>query len=354
MRKRRTAARPLIFLSYASEDIKFVKRFKNRLSRITGRTVEYFMAGDSIPPGVKWADYIEDHLDRADCVIVFFSHAAAASQWVLFETGYAWAKRKRVIPLGIHGCDFKQGVQPVSARQGFNIHAADDLNRVVEELGDILQRRFKSAFSPAEYARMVAGAPRHGTVIRAWRLKDREEIYSEGISLVTKCDYESHVRATVSVFDPDDARDKHFSSYLGAIARKCGAAARKRGRRFAYDVVFGFRRTAPGLIPENVFRALRHRIAILDRTHGTSKVRFYELDQEWALNMLLLNYEEAIIGFPENARRPELQHGVRLVGYDVVAPVVQWYKACVRDQAAPLDISLLRKGINLPRKRNAA
>lgn len=346
MVRKRAASKPLIFLSYASEDVKFVKRFKDRLTRIAGTSLQYFMAGDSIPPGVKWADYIEKYLDRAQCVIVFFSHAAAASQWVLFETGYAWAKGTPVIPLGIHGFDFKKGVHPISARQGFNIQAADDLNRVVEELGHIFQRTFKGSFSPAEHARMAAEAPRHGTVIRAWRLKDRSEIYDEGIELVTKCDYDSHVRATVSAFDPDDVRDAHFRTYLNAIARKCGAAARKREHRFAYDVVFGFRRTARGLIPENVFRALRNRIAMFDKAHGTSKVRFYELDQEWTLNMLLLNYEEAIIGFPEDARKPQLQHGVRLEGYDVVAPVVQWYKACVRDQAFPLDVSLIRKGIN--------
>jgi hypothetical protein len=96
-------------------------------------------------------------------------------------------------------------------------------------------------------------------------------------------------------------------------------------------------------------KAIEQRLRIFKAAGAESRISMFEVPEQWALNMLFINREHAIIGFPEDAADPQLQYGVRLSGSDLVSPVVEWYDKCIEGRAKPLKIELKRRR-NAPSK----
>lgn len=283
------------------------------------------------------------NLDLTKCMLLFLTHTSVASAYVLFEAGYAYARGTPVVPIGLLGYDIKDAPPPIARLQGINVRSAEDLNDLVALLAQRFQIRFPRAITALYFERIISKAVSHGTLIRAHRLSNRATTYEDAIALIEGADDDTHVRATVAVFDPDDFDDPHFTRYLHTLAARCGEAA-KHGGRFTYHGVFGFRRTKAGDMPARVRRSFEKRIAVFHAAGALKRVRFFEVPEQWALNMLFINNDHAIIGFPEDAEDSKLQYGVRLSGTDVVSPVVNWYDKCVEGQAWPLAIPSLRRG----------
>jgi hypothetical protein len=335
--------KPTVFISYSSLDSVAAARLRSRLEKLTAGEVDFFLAGDdeSIPIGVNWVKRIEEKLRRAKAVIVLLSHAAVTSQWVLFEMGFAYAKQVPVIPVGILGLEVNYQPPPISLLQGINVADAMGLNHMLEQLGKHLRRTFAATFADKDYDKIFGDAPVQTSPIRTFRLPSRPEIYAEGTKLVRHCDINSHVRATVAVFDPDDMKDKYFHEYIDTIAEKCGHAA-KVGARFTYHVVFGFRRTKSGKIPSALHKAIEQRLRVFRAAGAEARLNMFEVPEQWTLNMLFINREHAILGFPEDATDPQLQYGMRLSGADLVTPLVEWYDKCIEGRAQPLRIEVRR------------
>jgi len=70
-----------VFLSYSREDSDAAGRIARQLEA-EGLAVFW---DKEIPPGVSWADYLQDKLTSARCVIVLWSAASIGSQWVREE-----------------------------------------------------------------------------------------------------------------------------------------------------------------------------------------------------------------------------------------------------------------------------
>jgi hypothetical protein len=70
-----------VFLSYSREDSDAAGRIAHQLEA-EGMAVFW---DKEIPPGVSWADYLQDKLTSAKCVIVLWSAASVGSQWVREE-----------------------------------------------------------------------------------------------------------------------------------------------------------------------------------------------------------------------------------------------------------------------------
>lgn len=85
-----------VFISYAREDRGPVM-LAARLLRAGGATV--FLDVHGIPEGEKWEPALKRAIERCERIMVFWSAAAAASQWVEREWRAALALNKRIVPL---------------------------------------------------------------------------------------------------------------------------------------------------------------------------------------------------------------------------------------------------------------
>jgi len=78
------------FVSYSSEDRAEVLR-RVQASRIAGLSV--FQDVLDLDPGERWEKALYREIDQCDVFLLFWSHAAAASQWVGKEIDYAIARK---------------------------------------------------------------------------------------------------------------------------------------------------------------------------------------------------------------------------------------------------------------------
>jgi hypothetical protein len=89
-----------VFLSYAREDVAIARQLAERL-REEGWSVFW---DREIPVGGTWESVIEQQLSRASCVVVLWSSASVASDWVRAEAAVA-AERGTLVPALIDATD---------------------------------------------------------------------------------------------------------------------------------------------------------------------------------------------------------------------------------------------------------
>lgn len=83
--------------------------------------------GESIPSRTKWIYKVEQGLKNAKVMFIFVTEQSVSSGWLYIETGYAYSKGIRVIPVGI-GVSVGDLRAPLNLLQGFNITSEDSLN----------------------------------------------------------------------------------------------------------------------------------------------------------------------------------------------------------------------------------
>ena len=106
----------------------------------TGGSIDVFLSSDgqSIPFGRNWVHSVEQALNDAKLMVVFVTPNSLRSNWLHFESGYAYSKNIRVVPVGI-GIDLATVGAPLNLLQGFNITSEaglKNLNSVVNEVFD--------------------------------------------------------------------------------------------------------------------------------------------------------------------------------------------------------------------------
>ena len=99
-----------IFLSYKSEDRGRARVLASALER-EGCSVWW---DREIPPGEKFDQFIKTRLDSARCVVVLWSKASAASDWVLEEASEG-LRRKILVPALIEDVEIPLGFRRVQA-----------------------------------------------------------------------------------------------------------------------------------------------------------------------------------------------------------------------------------------------
>lgn len=148
--------KPTIFFSHSSSDRDYILKLKNIIHKRTGRSVEVFQSsdGESIPFGNNWIHKIEENLKKAKIMLVFVSPKSASSAWIYFESGFAYSKGVKVIPIGISGIDVGTIKPPLNLLQGFNISSADGLGNLITVINREFQTEFDEQFSPTEYGEL--------------------------------------------------------------------------------------------------------------------------------------------------------------------------------------------------------
>lgn len=85
-----------IFLSYSTDDKKFVSCLKDELARLGAKV---FLAHQDISPSMEWQETILTNLDTCDVFVPVLTDRFSESHWTDQESGIAFASRKFILPV---------------------------------------------------------------------------------------------------------------------------------------------------------------------------------------------------------------------------------------------------------------
>lgn len=148
--------KPTVFFSHSSIDRDYISELQNGVNERTSGTVIIFQSsdGESIPFGNNWVHKIEENLLKAKIMFVFVSPESLSSSWIYFESGFAYAKNVRVIPIGIKGVDIGKLRPPLNLLQGFNLVSEAGMNNIISILNNTFQCSFPTSFNANDYAKI--------------------------------------------------------------------------------------------------------------------------------------------------------------------------------------------------------
>jgi hypothetical protein len=136
--------KPTIFFSHSSLDKDRLLPIRNRILEGTGNAIDVFMSSDgaSIPFGKNWLNEIEQALHECKLMFVWITPNSLRSNWIYFESGCAYSRGVKVIPIGYDGVKLENLTPPLSILQGFNILSPASLNNIIA----IINREFDLSF----------------------------------------------------------------------------------------------------------------------------------------------------------------------------------------------------------------
>jgi hypothetical protein len=136
--------KPTVFFSHSSLDKDRLFPIRNHILEGTGNAIEIFMSSDgaSIPFGKNWLSEIERALHDCRLMFVWVTPNSLRSNWIYFESGCAYSREIKVVPIGYDGIKLEELAPPLSILQGFNIVSPASLNNIVT----IINREFGLTF----------------------------------------------------------------------------------------------------------------------------------------------------------------------------------------------------------------
>lgn len=133
---------PILFISYASEELALADFVKKILRRLTIDKIDIFVATRDIPPGDNPLKVMmEQKLKSAQAIIPICSHKSKSSGWVWWESAVVWAKERKVYPLFTNISPNEFGAPLTLISQGKNlfdeVEFTNTLKMVCEQFGII-------------------------------------------------------------------------------------------------------------------------------------------------------------------------------------------------------------------------
>jgi len=146
-------AKPIVFLSHSSADKELLAPLKDLLHKRAAGAVRFFLSSDgkSLPLGQNWIVELQDALAEAKLMFVFLSRNSVDSHWVLFESGVAYGRDVKVVPVCLPGIDFDSVAPPLSHLQGFNLHSNDAMRNLARVCNEVIGIEMEEAFSSDEF-----------------------------------------------------------------------------------------------------------------------------------------------------------------------------------------------------------
>ncbi|MGO1369258.1 toll/interleukin-1 receptor domain-containing protein [Senegalia sp. (in: firmicutes)] len=146
-----------IFFSHSSKDSKVVNYLKDLIQEKTGSMLDVFLSSDgqSIPFGTNWVHKIEQGLDESIIMFVFITPSSIKSNWIYFESGFAYSKKVKVIPIGI-GITISDLKPPLNLLQGFNLSSKEGINNIIKIINDECKTTFKENASDKEFSTLLS------------------------------------------------------------------------------------------------------------------------------------------------------------------------------------------------------
>ncbi len=150
--------KPIVFFSHSSRDRDAILPIRDRLIEGTGNAIDVFMSSDgaSIPFGRNWLREIEAALNECRLMFVWMTPASIPSNWIPFESGFAYSKGIRVVPIGFQGIKLEQLPAPINMLQGFNVTGPASLNNVIAIINDEFSLTFPDLYDEDFYNQNVS------------------------------------------------------------------------------------------------------------------------------------------------------------------------------------------------------
>lgn len=175
---------------------------------------------------------------------------------------------------------------------------------------------------------------------QATPLGSRQEMYAELKRLLARPGGPLHIRSTSLLPPPYRLFDKAFVDYSTNLAARI-AAISAAGGSASYSLVVGFPLLSGGSFPDDRIEVLRNRIEIFRSNGAVNMMTIFHTAHQWLLDVLTINDEVAIIGFPAHASDPHLRHAVEVKGQKFVSQFVQWFDTCVLPSASLVDLDTI-------------
>lgn len=168
--------KPTIFFSHSSVDKDYISYLHKKVATTTAKTVEVFQSsdGESIPFGNNWVHKIEENLHKAKVMFVFVSPTSLSSSWIYFESGFAYSRGVKVIPIGIKGVDVGSLNPPLNLLQGFNINSENGMNNIITVLNREFGCEYPESYTEHDFVELSGFD---------------ENVSSEEFTLIEKIDY---------------------------------------------------------------------------------------------------------------------------------------------------------------------
>jgi hypothetical protein len=148
-----------VFLSYSRHD---VQRAQALVDRFTREEWSVFWDGD-IPVGRRWEQVLHDELSPAGCVVVLWSQRSIASEWVRKEAAVGQGNNV-LLPVRLERVtppDAFCGIQAEDLTAWDGRADSRGLERLVDAVAEILQRRKGVSLVPLQLLVVVARPKRH-------------------------------------------------------------------------------------------------------------------------------------------------------------------------------------------------
>ncbi len=92
--------RPLVFISYASDELDLADFLKSILLRVSDNKIEVFVAKRDLSSGADpLKTMLNEKLKNADAIIPICSYKSKETPWLWWESASVWAKTGKVHPL---------------------------------------------------------------------------------------------------------------------------------------------------------------------------------------------------------------------------------------------------------------
>lgn len=186
----------VLFLSHSSRDVRPLTVLKDSLLTLTSGAIDIFLSSDgqSIPFGTNWVAEVERALKRAKVMFTFLSPAALDSEWVLFESGFAYGNGVKVVPIGVFGVHLESVGPPLSLLQGFNLARPKAMGNLAKIINEEFGLRCSESWGEEEYSQIF----------------ERQQIYSDTLfgnftEWITRLNI-----STASVHEPDSGEVESF------------------------------------------------------------------------------------------------------------------------------------------------
>jgi len=98
-------------------------------------------------------------------MFVFVSQESLKSEWLLFESGYAYGNDVHVVPCCLPGAEMKHLPAPLKLLQAHNVHSAKDLNAITKKCNEVFDTKIPEKFTSQEFASIFRGNTPHGEQI---------------------------------------------------------------------------------------------------------------------------------------------------------------------------------------------
>jgi hypothetical protein len=146
--------KPIVFLSHSAKNKRELIALKQLLDRKAVGFIDFFLSsdGESIPLGTNWVQRLNEALKKTKLMFVFVSREALESEWLLFESGYAYGNDIHVVPYCLPGAEMRHLPAPLKLLQAHNLHCAKDLNSLVKKCNEIFDTKIPEKFSAQEFS----------------------------------------------------------------------------------------------------------------------------------------------------------------------------------------------------------